>query len=151
MVLDISNAEERKRIKRNLLGLCGRETVKSIREIAFAMMPQNYSGYVSEMENEARQIVALGRINYRDNKFLHFTKITDNEPTERYRIKIEIADENDERNRGLSGRDSLGEKEGMLFVYDKKGTHSFALPLASAFVKRLHGYCRWHGNQYPAP
>jgi len=92
MNLDISNIKDRKRIKRSLLGLCGRETVKSAREIAFAMMPLNYSGYVAEMENEARKVISLGRLHYKGDKFLFFMRIVDDSPTERYRIKLENAD-----------------------------------------------------------
>ena len=90
MALDISSVKERKRIKRNLLGLCGTETVKSIRDIAIAMMPLNYQGYISDMENEARKVLSGGRMHYRGDKFLYFTRITDNEPIERYRIALEF-------------------------------------------------------------
>lgn len=40
-------------------------------------------------------------------------------------LKVEIADEESERNKGLSGRESLGTDSGMLFVYDKPGNHTF--------------------------
>ncbi|KKQ77521.1 MAG: hypothetical protein UT00_C0010G0013 [Parcubacteria group bacterium GW2011_GWA1_38_7] len=33
-------------------------------------------------------------------------------------LNIEVADTDDERMRGLSGRSGLGENEGMLFVFD---------------------------------
>lgn len=35
-------------------------------------------------------------------------------------IQVSIADSNDERAKGLSNTSSLGEKEGMFFVFDKK-------------------------------
>ncbi|MEK6847324.1 MAG: hypothetical protein AABY16_04100 [Nanoarchaeota archaeon] len=92
MVLNISSTKERKRIKRNLLGLCGRETVKSIREIALAVMPLDYSGDISEMKKNARKFISLGRMYYNGDKFLIFTRITDNNPAERYRIRLESAD-----------------------------------------------------------
>jgi|SRR3989344_4381612 len=38
-------------------------------------------------------------------------------------INIEIADTDEERNRGLSGRESLSESSGMLFTFDKPGLH----------------------------
>lgn len=38
---------------------------------------------------------------------------------------VQIADEPHEHQRGLSGRDSLGENEGMLFVFEKPDFHSF--------------------------
>lgn len=38
---------------------------------------------------------------------------------------VQIADEPHEYQRGLSGRDSLGENEGMLFVFEKPDFHSF--------------------------
>lgn len=92
MNLGILIIEDRKRIKRNLLGLCGRETVKSIREIVAAMMPPDYNGYVVDLENEARKIMGLGRMHYSGDKFLSFVRITDKKPTERYRIKLENTD-----------------------------------------------------------
>ena len=36
-------------------------------------------------------------------------------------LNIEVADTDDERVRGLSGRSGLGENEGMLFVFDTEG------------------------------
>ena len=41
------------------------------------------------------------------------------------KLKVEIADTDSKRNKGLSGRDSLGIDEGMLFVYSKPGAHPF--------------------------
>ena len=92
MALDISSDKERKRTKRKLLGLCGLETVKSIRDIAFAMMPLDYRGYIFDMENEVRKVISLGRLYYRGDKFLFFTRIAGDSSTERYRIKLENAD-----------------------------------------------------------
>jgi hypothetical protein len=40
-------------------------------------------------------------------------------------IKVEIADDERERARGLSGRDSLDENAGMLFVFDQPGFYGF--------------------------
>ncbi len=40
-------------------------------------------------------------------------------------ISIEIASTIGERSRGLSGREALGEHEGMLFVFSKPGIYSF--------------------------
>ncbi len=40
-------------------------------------------------------------------------------------FKAEVADNNTKRNKGLGGRTSLGELEGMLFVFDVKDTHVF--------------------------
>ncbi|MDX1765424.1 MAG: DUF192 domain-containing protein [Candidatus Saccharimonadales bacterium] len=40
---------------------------------------------------------------------------------------VEIADDNEERYQGLSGRDSLGEREGMLFVYGASGQYQFVM------------------------
>lgn len=37
------------------------------------------------------------------------------------RIPVEVANTNEDRERGLSGRDSLDANEGMLFVFDTKG------------------------------
>ncbi len=40
-------------------------------------------------------------------------------------IKIEIANDDQSRIKGLSGRDSLEEDEGMLFIFDYPDKHSF--------------------------
>lgn len=42
-----------------------------------------------------------------------------------HRIFVEIADSDLKRSQGLSGRNSLPENEGMLFVYDQLGLYSF--------------------------
>lgn len=41
------------------------------------------------------------------------------------KYNVEVADEDQERQVGLSGRDSLGENNGMLFVFDEKGKYNF--------------------------
>ncbi|MBI2097824.1 MAG: DUF192 domain-containing protein [Candidatus Vogelbacteria bacterium] len=41
------------------------------------------------------------------------------------KLKIEIADDDIERSRGLSGRTTLAENEGMLFVFDAPGSYGF--------------------------
>jgi len=41
------------------------------------------------------------------------------------RIHLEIADEPSEREHGLSGRESLGEDEGLLFIFDEPGIYPF--------------------------
>lgn len=41
------------------------------------------------------------------------------------KLKMEIADSESKRNKGLSGRDSLGGNEGMLFIYPKAAQHPF--------------------------
>jgi len=38
-------------------------------------------------------------------------------------IMVEVADNNSKRERGLSGRESLGDNEGMLFLFSKEDTH----------------------------
>lgn len=40
-------------------------------------------------------------------------------------VQADIADTPEARTRGLSGRDSLGESHGMLFVFPENGRHSF--------------------------
>lgn len=40
-------------------------------------------------------------------------------------LKVEVADEDSERKKGLGGRVSLGTDEGMLFVYERAGIHTF--------------------------
>lgn len=41
------------------------------------------------------------------------------------KIKIEIADTKEKRNKGLGGRDALKDDEGMLFIFDDLKKHSF--------------------------
>lgn len=41
------------------------------------------------------------------------------------RIEVEIAESLSERTRGLSGREALGQNEGMFFVFDEPGYYSF--------------------------
>ncbi|MEX0668485.1 MAG: DUF192 domain-containing protein [Candidatus Saccharimonadales bacterium] len=40
-------------------------------------------------------------------------------------VEVEIADTAESRSQGLSGRESLSDKEGMLFVFDQPGIHGF--------------------------
>lgn len=56
-------------------------------------------------------------------------------------INIEVADEPNERARGLAGRDSLTADSGMLFVFPAEGKHRFwmkgmKIPLDFIFVKK---------------
>lgn len=39
-------------------------------------------------------------------------------------VRVEVADTDDERIQGLSGRDGLGESDGMLFVFPESGYHT---------------------------
>lgn len=41
------------------------------------------------------------------------------------RFEVEIAESTTTRMRGLSGRASMGEKEGMLFIFDEPGNYGF--------------------------
>ena len=41
------------------------------------------------------------------------------------KLKVEIADTDSKRNKGLGGRDSLALDEGMLFIYAKASSHPF--------------------------
>lgn len=40
-------------------------------------------------------------------------------------VNLKVADSPEERELGLSNTDSLGENEGMIFLFDEKGYHSF--------------------------
>ena len=42
-------------------------------------------------------------------------------------IKVEIADDPQERYQGLSGRESMAENEGMLFVFEEPGIYTFVM------------------------
>lgn len=52
------------------------------------------------------------------------TKISDLEINGKI-IKVEIVDTDQKRRKGLGGRSSLGENEGMLFVFDRVDKHPF--------------------------
>jgi len=41
------------------------------------------------------------------------------------KIFVELADTEEKREKGLSGRDSIGENEGMLFLFPQKGGYGF--------------------------
>ncbi|HLC27870.1 MAG TPA: DUF192 domain-containing protein [Dehalococcoidia bacterium] len=54
-------------------------------------------------------------------------------------LLVEIADDAQERTRGLMLRESLPESQGMLFVFEQEGNHSFwmkdtTIPLSIAFI-----------------
>jgi uncharacterized membrane protein (UPF0127 family) len=54
-------------------------------------------------------------------------------------VRVEVADTEAERRRGLMGRESLGEDRGMLFVFDSEQTLSFwmkdtRIPLSIAYI-----------------
>ncbi len=54
-------------------------------------------------------------------------------------VSVEIADNPFTRAKGLMGRDTLGEKEGMLFIFDKPGIYPFwmlntTIPLDAVFI-----------------
>lgn len=56
-----------------------------------------------------------------------------------HEVRVEIADDDEERKRGLMHRDSLPEDQGMLFVYPEEQTLSFymrntPIPLDIAFI-----------------
>lgn len=55
-------------------------------------------------------------------------------------IKAEVADTNEKRKQGLGGRSSLGENEGMLFIFEKADKHPFwmkglSFPLDFVWIK----------------
>lgn len=60
-----------------------------------------------------------GDISFGDNGYVQIGDI---------RIDVEIANTNSSRATGLSGRKSLAENSGMLFLFDLKGLYSFWMP-----------------------
>ncbi len=62
-----------------------------------------------------------------------------NSSGERVEVEVEIADDDDERQRGLMGRTELAENAGMLFVYEAEQPRSFwmkdtLIPLSIAYI-----------------
>ena len=55
------------------------------------------------------------------NKEIEQKSVEKSEKSQKILKIIEIADTDAKRTRGLSGKEGLGEKEGMLFVFDKEG------------------------------
>ncbi len=56
-------------------------------------------------------------------------------------IRVEVARTSEERAVGLMGRKALGREEGMLFIFEEEGYHSFwmkdtLIPLSIAFIDR---------------
>ncbi len=56
-------------------------------------------------------------------------------------VWVEVAENDEDRGRGLMGRKSLGRNEGMLFIFESEGYHGFwmkntLLPLSIAFIDR---------------
>jgi hypothetical protein len=55
-------------------------------------------------------------------------------------LLVEVADSSDERSRGLMSRESLPEDQGMLFVFEQEGQHTFymrntLIRLSIAFIE----------------
>jgi len=66
-----------------------------------------------------------------------------NEDGEPIVVKVELAQTDDQKRVGLSGRRSLGDYEGMLFVMDEVGIHAFwmkdmLIPLDIIFIDSKH-------------
>ncbi|MUV60672.1 DUF192 domain-containing protein [Halobacterium sp. CBA1126] len=53
--------------------------------------------------------------------------VEDEDGTELGNVTVEVADTRDERYTGLSEHESLGPNEGMLFVYDREGSHAYVM------------------------
>lgn len=52
-------------------------------------------------------------------------QINDQQSSSSAVIKVEIADTDEKRRKGLAGRDNLGENEGMLFIFNKTDKYPF--------------------------
>jgi uncharacterized protein len=68
-------------------------------------------------------------------------------------ILVEVAKTGEERAVGLMGRTSLGKDEGMIFIFEDEGVHSFwmkntLLPLSIAFMDR-EGKIIWITDMQP--
>lgn len=69
-------------------------------------------------------------------------------------IPIEIADDPAERTQGLSGRDSLPENSGMLFVFDEPGAYAIwmkDMKFSIDILWLLHGEIVWIEENAPLP
>ena len=67
------------------------------------------------------------------------TLVLINSSGQRVEVKVEIADEREEQERGLRGRTELAEDAGMLFVFDREGrpniwTKYTQIPISVAFI-----------------
>jgi len=76
-------------MKRRLLGLCGRESIKRFDEIVDAFLLPDYIGYVSIVREAARAAVTKGEIPYRDGKRIAFKRLFSEGSEELYRVRLE--------------------------------------------------------------
>lgn len=82
----------------------------------------------------------IGGSTKRDIPFLPSPTKTSNVVINDVTIKAEIADTDSKRSMGLSGREKLGENEGMLFIFAKSDKHAFwmkglSFPLDFIWIK----------------
>lgn len=69
-------------------------------------------------------------------------------------FRVEVADDDAERSRGLMGRQAMGRLEGMLFVFDATQPVSFwmrntLIPLDMLFIDETGTVVRVHANAVP--
>lgn len=81
-------------------------------------------------------VLVIVIITFLSRKLLFKAQVAINNQT----FQVEVADTREERTKGLSGRKKLGEKEGMLFVFEETGLHTFwmkdtLIPLDIIFIK----------------
>jgi len=87
----------------------------------------------------AAGLLAVDELSSLGNSDATTVTIVDEDETERGTVEVQVADTFRERYTGLSDTDSLGPNDGMLFVHDTEGNHSYvmrdmAFPIDIVFI-----------------
>ena len=103
-----------------------------------------FSSFAQSIEKNKIPFTKDGRLSFIKQNSRHAFKI----------IAIEIADNSQERARGLMGHRSLSDSQGMLFIYPKEKVLSFwmkntAIPLDIIFINKSRRIIKVHSNAVP--